>query len=67
MKSEKPLPCPWCGKEPAVDVDGYWALITCRTTDCPVHPNIAHANETLEGVVAAWNMRAPEENCDKEG
>ena len=57
----KPLPCPFCGREPRVynDESGYrydWHL-SCENSNCRVQPGLMFMR-TEEEAVEAWNRRS---------
>jgi hypothetical protein len=52
------LPCPFCGEEPRPEPFGRRWSVRCCSDACESGRVEVHA-ETLEGVTAAWNHRAP--------
>ena len=57
----KPLPCPFCGKDPEIDqykVRGVMVWnVGCMNDDCPVDVETDDF-ESEEDAIKAWNQRA---------
>lgn len=69
----KPLPCPFCGKDPIVEPDDpekngdAWGRVSCINSKCPVRPQvddrIGVADERgsikyKKAAIKRWNKRA---------
>lgn len=52
----KLLPCPFCGGDPSVYSQSFYA-VECLNKDCAVAPE-SRVHESLDLAITAWNTRA---------
>ncbi len=65
-KTERPLPCPFCGATPKIKLEKdhgpefpepYYSVICPNKSDCGGNP--VAVGDTKEGAIALWNTRDP--------
>lgn len=69
----KPLPCPFCGEEPALHPNNpkregnAWGRVQCENEECPAQPHVDDGEGVADergadaykaAAVARWNMRS---------
>lgn len=58
VMSEELKPCPFCGGEAAINIDGDYPTVNCMGHDGPDYPNGFDGCSTFKYSVEAWNTRA---------
>jgi hypothetical protein len=53
----KLLPCPWCGKKPAILTMETNSWVACESSECPANPQIEA--RTRAAAIETWNTRRP--------
>ena len=57
MKTEKPLPCPFCGVEPKIITNGQYTRIRCGNQGCNMF--VTGFENVHKKAIQFWNTRTP--------